>query len=351
MIDGPLFRIGKLAFYPYGLCMGLGIILCFVFLLKAFEKRNFNDEAINKILIIGIGATAFGILMAAVFQGLYDYIEDPSGGYHLNSMTFYGGLIGGVSSFLIVWNLYVFVIAPRTNIKFLRNNMNASLSDALPIIPIGITIAHAFGRLGCTFAGCCHGAVTDKWYGIYMYTSEFGYAKVVPTQLFECIFLAVLTGVMALLLFKFKFKYNMAVYAIAYGVWRFLIEYARDDHRGSFIPGLTPSQLWSIVIVIVGIGYIFLAKYLLSKFEKRPQDQPPVRAPKGKKATVNGAPEGSISDFVPEERLVPNEPPADGALDADGEEEKESVSDGETQGGADGDKTAVSTDDGDEKPE
>ena len=130
MIDGPLFSIGKLHFYPYGMCMALGIILCFVFLMYTFTKRNFNDEAVDKILIIGIGATAFGIFMAMVFQALYDYIEDPSQKVSLGgSMTFQGGLIGGVVSFLIVWNLYVFVIAPRTKIKILQNNMNASMNS------------------------------------------------------------------------------------------------------------------------------------------------------------------------------------------------------------------------------
>ena len=289
MIDGPLFSIGKLHFYPYGMCMALGIILCFVFLMYTFTKRNFNDEAVDKILIIGIGATAFGIFMAMVFQALYDYIEDPSQKFSLGgSMTFQGGLIGGVVSFLIVWNLYVFVIAPRTKIKILQNNMNASISDALPIIPIGITIAHAFGRLGCTFAGCCHGAETDAWYGIWMYTAEFGHAKVVPTQLFECIFLFALGGVMTLLLFKFKFKYNFGLYAVAYGVWRFIIEFVRDDHRGSFLGALTPSQFWSIIMVILGIGYFFLAKYLLSRFEKHPEMQAPVRQPKKKKVAAEG---------------------------------------------------------------
>lgn len=290
MIDGPLFSIGSLHFYPYGMCMALGIIGCFVFLYYAFVKQNFNDEAIDKILFIGIFATAFGVFMAAVFQGLYDYIENPAGGYHLSSMTFQGGLIGGVSSFLIVWNLYVFVIAPRAKSKILSNNMNASLSDALPIIPIGITIAHAFGRLGCTFAGCCHGAETDAWYGIWMYTSEFGHAKVVPTQLFECIFLVALTAIMAVLFFKFKFKYNFGLYAIAYGIWRFIIEFVRDDHRGSFLGVLTPSQFWSIIMVIIGIGYFFLCKYLLTRFEKHPETQPSVRQPKKKKALAVGEP-------------------------------------------------------------
>lgn len=318
--DKPLFSIGALHFYPYGMCMALGIIACFIFLYYTFIKHNFNDEAIDKMLLIGICATAFGVFMAMVFQALYDYIEDPSHGYDLSgSMTFQGGLIGGVTSFLAVWNLYVFVIAPRTKIKLLQNNMNAGLSDALSIIPIGITIAHAFGRLGCTFAGCCHGAKTDAWYGIVMYDTSFGSAgvKVVPTQLFECLFLVLLTAVMAVLLFKFKFKYNFSLYTIAYGVWRFAIEFARDDHRGSFLGVISPSQFWSIIMVIVGIGFIFLQMYVLSDFAKHPEKQPPVRQPKKKKVTPNGQ---IAEDVVASETVVVPEEET-----ASGEQEKSDI--------------------------
>ncbi|MCM1438187.1 MAG: prolipoprotein diacylglyceryl transferase [Roseburia sp.] len=309
MANGPLFSIGSLHVQYYGLCMAVGIILCFAFLYFTMQKSNFNDEAIDKILIIGIGATAFGVFMAMVFQSLYNYIEKPSEGFSLGgSMTFYGGLIGGVVSFLAVWNLYIFVIAPRTKIKLLQNNMNASLTDALKIIPIGVTIAHAFGRLGCTFAGCCHGAATNEWYGMWQYIERYdnGFpaapaVKVVPTQLFEMIFLLALGAIMAALYFKFNFKYNLSLYAIGYGVWRFVIEYARDDPRGSFIPGVTPSQLWSIVIVILGIAYIFLHKYWLSRFEKHPGNQPPVRQPKAKKKAAEAA---SVADVVGAESLA-----------------------------------------------
>ncbi|MCM1545839.1 MAG: prolipoprotein diacylglyceryl transferase [Clostridiales bacterium] len=306
MANGPLFSIGSLHVQYYGLCMALGIIACFAFLYFTMQKRNFNDEAIDKILIIGIGATAFGVFMAMVFQALYDYIEKPSEGFKLGeSMTFFGGLIGGVVSFLIVWNLYIFVIAPRTKVKFLKNNMNASLTDALQIIPVGVTIAHAFGRLGCTFAGCCHGGETTAWYGIWMYIqrSDSGYpvgdaVKVVPTQLFECLFLVILTAVMIVLLFKFKFKYNLGVYAIAYGIWRFIIEFVRKDHRGNFIGSLTPSQFWSIILVLLGIAYFFIYKYWLVRFEKHPENQPPVRQKKVKAAAAVGgnAPDEDLAE-------------------------------------------------------
>lgn len=279
--------MGSLEVYLYGICMAAGIIACFGFLMYTMWKKNFNDEATDKILLIGIFGTGFGILSAALFQGLYNYIDNPAGGFNLSGMTFIGGLIGGVVSFLGVYCLYIYVIAPRTKIKLLQNNMNGTLTDALPFIPIGISIAHAFGRLGCFFGGCCYG-MGAEWglycagsysNGIYMQGP-----KVVPLQLFEMAFLIVLAVVMAVLYFKFRFNYNFGLYAIAYGVWRFGIEFARGDERGQFIgTALSPSQFWSIIMVLVGVGYFFLQYYVLAKHMKHPELQPSVRKPKGEK--------------------------------------------------------------------
>ena len=274
MFPGPLFSIGNLHVYAYGICMAVGIIACFAFLLWAFWYKNFNEECTDKMLFLGLIATAIGILFAMLFQSVYNYIE--TGKFTFGSMTFIGGLIGGVGSYLLFYNLYVYVVAPRTKIKALQNNMNASLTDALPFIPIGITIAHAFGRLGCTFAGCCYGKEAD--WGIYFATAG---TKVIPTQLFECIFLVILSVVMAVLYFKFKFNCNLGLYLVAYGVWRFIIEFFRNDDRGSFIPGLSPSQFWCIIMVLAGIGYFFLYKYVLKAKMKHPELQPSVRKKKG----------------------------------------------------------------------
>ena len=277
--------MGSLEVYLYGICMAAGIIACFGFLMYTMWKKNFNDEATDKILLIGIFGTGFGILSAALFQGLYNYIDNPAGGFNLSGMTFIGGLIGGVVSFLGVYCLYIYVIAPRTKIKLLQNNMNGTLTDALPFIPVGISIAHAFGRLGCFFGGCCYG-MEAEW-GLYcagsysngIYTQG---PKVVPLQLFEMAFLIVLAVVMAVLYFKFRFNYNFGLYAIAYGVWRFGIEFARGDERGQFIgTALSPSQFWSIIMVLVGVGYFFLQYYVLAKHMKHPELQPSVRKPKG----------------------------------------------------------------------
>ena len=91
-------------------------------------------------------------------------------------------------------------------------------------------------------------------------TGVWGYY--VPTQLYEALFLFVLTAVLSVLYFK-RCNIIMALYLIAYGVWRMIIEIFRTDARGAFILGLAPSQ-WQSVIFIVG-GVALIAFYLFKK--------------------------------------------------------------------------------------
>lgn len=280
----PLFHVFGQGVYAYGICMAGGILVCFGFLLITMWYKNFNEEATDKVLLIGLFGTGFGIFAAMLFQSVYNYIDNPSAGFQLGGMTFIGGLIGGVGSFLAVWNLYIYVIAPRAKSKLLTNNMNAGLTDALPFIPIGIALAHAFGRLGCLFAGCCYGVrATDGVWGLPC--KAYSDLLYVPTQLYEMIFLFVLAAVMAVLYFELKHYYNFGVYAIAYGAWRFGLEFIRGDERGEIFPGalISPSQFWSIFMVLLGVGYIFLQIFVLSKMMKHPELQPRIK--KDKKPT------------------------------------------------------------------
>jgi prolipoprotein diacylglyceryltransferase len=55
-----------------------------------------------------------------------------------------------------------------------------------------------------------------------------------------------------------------------YAVWRFVIEFARDDYRGS-IPflNITPSQFIAILMILGSVGVFFLEKYVCDKAEKQ----------------------------------------------------------------------------------
>ena len=264
MYPNDLFHIGELHIDLYSICFIVGILACFVYTYFAMKKSGYSATAIDTILIIGIFAILFGILSAALFQAFYNLIAGR--GFTFQGMTFIGGLIGGVVFFLGIYFLYVYVINPRLKEKsFFKSDMNKGVWYLLRIAPVSITIAHAFGRLGCMFAGCCHGHITTEWYGMWNETLN---AKTVPIQMFEAIFLFVLSAVMIVLLFKFNFKYNMSLYLVSYGIWRFVIEYFRADYRGNFIPGLSPSQFWSIIMVLLGVAIFFVYRKFDARFNK-----------------------------------------------------------------------------------
>ena len=240
-------------FYLYGLMIAVGLLACFGVLFLYGKKKKIEGRFLDFLFYDAILAVILGFGSAALFQATYDFIENPKNGFRFDGgITFIGGLIGGIVTFLVVYAIF-------------RKRYKTRLIDVLSIAPCCILIAHAFGRVGCLFAGCCHGPETDAWYGIYMHTSAFGYAKVVPTQLFEALFLFALFGICFFLVWKKDFKYNLSIYLIAYGIFRFVLEFVRADDRGQLLGGISPSQFWSIIMVIAGVGVYFLLNWLHKK--------------------------------------------------------------------------------------
>lgn len=240
-------------FSMYGLMIGVGIILCFVVLYVYGKHANINKKFLDFVFYNGIISIVGGFFFAYLVQAVLDYIKNPSAGFHFQNLTFMGGLIGGAGIFLIGYFI------------FRKKYPKGEMLKLLQIAPCCILIAHAFGRIGCFCAGCCYGIETDSWLGV-LFPGHL--TKVYPTQLFEAIFLFLLFALCSILFYKRNFKYNLPLYMIGYGVFRFLIEFIRGDDRGAFILGMSPSQFWSILLVAGGIAVIFLLNYLYKKQEK-----------------------------------------------------------------------------------
>ena len=116
--------------------------------------------------------------------------------------------------------------------------------------------AHAWGRLGCFMAGCCHGVPTDNIIGVQFPENSpactlHGYQPVHPTQLYEMVVLIFLGLLMQ---FIIPLGHRLYSYLIIYGVGRFAVEFLRGDNRGSsgFLLGLSPSQSLCILFILVG---------------------------------------------------------------------------------------------------
>ena len=131
------------------------------------------------------------------------------------------------------------------------------IDEVVKIAPAAITLGHALGRIGCFLDGCCYGKTTGTALDMFFPVLE---KSVLPTQLYESVFLFVLTGILLFLVFKFDFKYTFIVYLGSYSIWRFVIEFFRDDPRGGFISFVSPSQFWSILIWIGIVPLFFFLK-------------------------------------------------------------------------------------------
>ena len=229
----------------YSLMFVLGVIACLLLVWVFFKKINKKEKYIYDILLLGILSVMFGLVFAVLFQILFDAIK---GNIRWNAMTFYGGLVGGVIAFVFGYNWKV---------KKLHKDANF-IHDIFPIAPAAITIAHAFGRIGCFLAGCCYGVETDSIFGV-----QFPHLAnpVYPTQLYEAIFLFILSSILFITAMKKRYIHNLSVYLLCYGVFRFCLEFLRGDARGELFLNLSPSQGFSIIAVISSVVlYIIINK-------------------------------------------------------------------------------------------
>lgn len=225
-------------FDSYSLCIFLGLVLA-VLLFEWFgHKEKVNRLDLSIIELTALLCVGTGFAGGLLFQNLYDYLSDPASYSWTNKMTFFGGLL---CALLLLFLLYA---------VYLKKRVGATLKKMLQVVPGCLAAAHGFGRLGCFLAGCCYGLPTDSWIGI-----KFpGIAQaVIPTNLLEALFLLLLAIILLLLAFKKKTNLTIPIYMLSYGAWRFVIEFFRGDERGSFIPGLSPSQFWSILLFIGGL--------------------------------------------------------------------------------------------------
>jgi len=122
-------------------------------------------------------------------------------------------------------------------------------------------LAHAGGRIGCLMAGCCYGM---EYTGPCAVVLD-GVSRL-PTQPMEAIFLVILSGILTAIFLK---KTNRGTvtgwYMTLYAVWRFVIEFFRDDFRGN-VGTLSTSQFISLFIFALGIFLLVRSRRAVNDF-------------------------------------------------------------------------------------
>ena len=244
----------------YSVMLALGGIAYLIVMFITFTRyEKVQKDTLHRLFFVSVLGMAVMGISAFIFNSIFHSIAEKR--LVVGGITWLGGVLGAVPATIAMLHYFV----PEAKGKALYY-----FSLMMP----GLVLAHAFGRIGCYFGGCCYGARTDSWIGI-MFPSESHAAHniidkygsnvaVIPTMLIEAVFELVLFVVMMATRRKTK-KYNIEIYAFAYGVFRFIMEFFRGDSRGGTGLGLSPSQLMSIIL---WIGATFLILYRNGKIFK-----------------------------------------------------------------------------------
>ncbi|MBR3971894.1 MAG: prolipoprotein diacylglyceryl transferase [Ruminococcus sp.] len=255
----PYINVFSFELPTYGLISLLGVLAAGLVSLRIIKKRNVD---VNSFLVTAIAAAVglfigahllYGITRIAdiaeafreysYFESFFEflkYLSELFGG-----MVFYGGLYGG----LITGYLWA---------KHKKYNVSG-LSD---VFAVAIPIFHAFGRVGCFFAGCCYGAESE-WgiAGRVIVADVRENVKRIPVQLIEAFLLLLLFSIMLWLFLKNRAKGNLIfVYLLIYAVMRFILEFIRGDEIRGRLLMFSTSQWISIITLLWVIAYLVIRK-------------------------------------------------------------------------------------------
>ena len=229
------------------LLIGIGVI--FAMLIYYLQIKNNKEEqkrydkfgALLPIIILG------GIFGAILFDKIAHWGEKEW--YKPAGISFAGGLFLGIILYIIFYP------------KIVSKDKKHFIKD-ISILTCPMIIAHAFGRVGCFFAGCCYGKPSNSFLAVTfpegsLQHQQYGYiTPVLPTQLFEAVFLFLLF----IVIFFFIKKYKTPVYLFSYAIARYIIEFFRGDNRGKILSFMTPSQMMSILFIILGIYFLIIER-------------------------------------------------------------------------------------------
>ena len=148
--------------YPYELFWGIdlysifllaGVLAAFLIFRICADRRKFTARLQNFILFDGFLSVVAGYLGAVLGQAVFDYWKTGVISLDKNTgATFLGGLIAGTAVFFVVY-----FGAGALVFKKHENEHVMKCPDQLSIGGGCIAVAHALGRIGCFFAGCCYG--------------------------------------------------------------------------------------------------------------------------------------------------------------------------------------------------
>lgn len=254
-----IFTIGSVTIHGYGLMIAIGVMVAMFVADKRCAKRGVNGDFIYTLTLLTVFLGFLCAKVLFILTYLKDFLASPLAFMKGSGFVVFGGIIGGVA---VIWTY-----CKINKMKF---------GDVFDIIVPSVALAQGFGRIGCLLAGCCYGRPTESAIGIIFTHSDFApnNIRLMPTQIMMAIGDFIIAALLFWLVsasekklmketgettkpFGFGGKIGIA-YLILYSFGRFVVEFFRNDYRGS-VGILSTSQFIGLIMVVVcSIFYYFV---------------------------------------------------------------------------------------------
>ena len=236
-------EIGSFRLPTFGPMVVLGFLSGHFLIKRELDRRGIDPELATSLVTAGILGGLAGAKLYFVLFELPAYVtwgETLRSLFSGSGLTFHGGFI--VALLAVLWT-----IARR----------GAPLASTADACGLGLTVGYALGRIGCQLAGDGdYGVPTDLPWGMAYPNGVVPTTQIVhPAPVYETLIGLV---IFALLWFtrrplaEFRPGLSFCLYLILAGVARFSVETIRLNPEVLF--GLTGAQLFSLAIIIAGIG-------------------------------------------------------------------------------------------------
>lgn len=241
-----LFRIGPITIHTYGVMVATGFLLGIGLAIRQARKEGIPPERISDLSFYLLIAAIIGSRILYIILNPGPYIKNPLAIFKIweGGLVFYGGLI----------------LAVITGVIYIKRQ-GLNLWQIADVFAPSIAIGHAIGRLGCFFAGCCHGRPAEVPWAV-TFTDPHSLAPLGiplhPVQLYEA-FGEFFIFIMLIFLRKRKtFRGELFwTYVVLYSILRFSVEFFRGDAaRGMLTEGLSLAQAISVIMFFIAIGFM-----------------------------------------------------------------------------------------------
>ncbi len=263
--------------FSYGVMLGSSMLVAwYVVMYLGTKKEGIPREQLANAFIITAVVAIVGARVLYILTNLSEF-SDPMRWFALRDggLVAYGGFLGGLIG---AWGYW----------RYKKGSLLAWADVVAPTLGTGLGLT----RIGCYLFGCDFGAPLSEsapaWlkaigtfpgpggvgheqgspafiYHVQQYDlapSAHASLPVHPTQLYESVAGLALFAITMLVWRHRRFRGQVVlVLTMLYGLWRFFIEYVRDDPERGFYFGFSTSQLISLALVpIAALLYLALRK-------------------------------------------------------------------------------------------